>query len=141
KPLADESTPAGNGIAAQALLRLGWLVGEPRHLAAAQRTLELASESMTRYPLAHASLLAALQDYLQPPPVVILRGADDKIVRWRNALKPTRAQIYAIPAPATGLPPALANKTPRGEVVAYLCRGSSCSPPVTDLNDLTALIR
>ena len=36
KGFADEATPSGNGIAAQALARLGWLLGETRYLDAAE---------------------------------------------------------------------------------------------------------
>ena len=39
KPLADESVPSGNGIAAFGLQRLGFLLGETRYLDAAERTL------------------------------------------------------------------------------------------------------
>jgi uncharacterized protein len=39
KPGHDNATPAGNGIAAQALATLGHWLGEPRYLAAAERTV------------------------------------------------------------------------------------------------------
>ncbi|MBN8279974.1 MAG: thioredoxin domain-containing protein, partial [Gammaproteobacteria bacterium] len=39
KSMADDALPAGNGVAALALARLGYLVVEPRYLAAAERTL------------------------------------------------------------------------------------------------------
>jgi len=68
KPLGDESVPAGNGVAARVLQRLGHLLGEPRYLTAAQGTLALATEPMRRLPHAHASLLAALEEHLASPP-------------------------------------------------------------------------
>ena len=40
--LADESLPAGNGVAARALGRLGHLVGDTRYLAAAEKCLQAA---------------------------------------------------------------------------------------------------
>jgi uncharacterized protein YyaL (SSP411 family) len=46
KPLSDEATPSGNGIAAFALQRLGFLLGETRYLDAAEKTLQNASEAM-----------------------------------------------------------------------------------------------
>ncbi len=42
KSFGDEAVPAGNGIAAQALTRLGLLLGETRYLDAAARTLRAA---------------------------------------------------------------------------------------------------
>ena len=130
KPLADESTPAGNGVAAHALLHLGWLTGEPRYLRAAERTLCLAAEPMRQYPMAHAGLLAALADYHEPPEIVILRGEPGAMATARERLAMDGSAVYAIPADAD-LPPALAAKTPRGEVVAYRCRGMTCSEPIT----------
>ena len=41
KPLADEAMPSGNGIAAFALQRLGFLLGEARYLVAAETTLKM----------------------------------------------------------------------------------------------------
>ncbi|MEJ0100860.1 MAG: hypothetical protein WDO12_14610 [Pseudomonadota bacterium] len=42
RSFTDDATPSGNAIAAQALQKLGWLLGEPRYLAAAERTLQAA---------------------------------------------------------------------------------------------------
>jgi uncharacterized protein len=66
KPLQDEAIPAGNSIAAYALLRLGRLLDEPRYLQAAEKTLRAAWLMITAYPSAHCSLLNALQEYLHP---------------------------------------------------------------------------
>ena len=56
KAFSDDATPSGNGIAAQVLLRLGHLLGEPRYLAAAERTLRAAWRALERYPQSHVSL-------------------------------------------------------------------------------------
>ena len=42
KSFADEAVPAGNAVAAQALARLGLLLGETRYLDAAAQTLRAA---------------------------------------------------------------------------------------------------
>ena len=74
KPMADESTPSGNGIAALSLQRLGHLLGEPRYLDAAARTLVAAAEPIRRLPYAHATLLMALDEQLNPPEIIVIRG-------------------------------------------------------------------
>ena len=51
KSFSDDAIPAGNGIAARALIRAGYLLGETRWLEAAERTLRAAW-------LAHQSLPA-----------------------------------------------------------------------------------
>jgi len=55
KTFGDDATPAGNGVAARLLLRLGYLLAEPRYLDAAERTLRAAWSLVERYPHAHTS--------------------------------------------------------------------------------------
>ena len=144
KAFSDDATPSGNGIAAFTLQRLGHLLGEPRYLAAAERTLRAAWPALEKYPLSHATLVTALEELLQPPEIVILRGEAAAIEAWRGELArmfAPRRMVLAIPADATGLPAALADKVPRGAAVAYICRGSTCSAPVESLEVLLGELR
>jgi uncharacterized protein YyaL (SSP411 family) len=139
KSFADDATPSGNGIAARVLLRFGHLLGEPRYLAAAERTLRAAWPAITRHPSGHVTLLGALEELLTPPEIVVLRGEARTIEGWRAELARLYAPhrvVLAIPAEAADLPPALADKTPRAGPVAYLCRGSACSAPIDSLEAL-----
>jgi uncharacterized protein YyaL (SSP411 family) len=138
KPLADEATPSGNGIAALALQRLGYLLGEPRYLKAAEGTLRSAWRAMAEYPHGHVSLVTALEEFLTPPEIIIIRGTTDKISQWQNAatrLYTPRRLIFAIAADATDLPGALAERCAiDAQTVAYRCLGSHCSLPITSLD-------
>ncbi|QIK37292.1 thioredoxin domain-containing protein [Caldichromatium japonicum] len=141
KPLADESLPAGNGVAAQVLQRLGHLVGEVRYLEAAERTLKLAAESMQRLPEAHASLLIALAEWQEPPEQLVIRAEGDGLGSWQRAaqkgFQPDRL-VFAIPADVPNLPGALATIRPGDGPLIYRCRGTRCLPPVASLNELEA---
>jgi uncharacterized protein YyaL (SSP411 family) len=144
KTFSDDATPAGNGIAARVLLRMGYLLGEPRYLAAAERTLRAAWPVMVQHPQAHVALLAALEELLHPPEIVIIRGEPAPLEAWRAELAKVyapRRLVLAIPADAADLPPALADKAPRADTVAYLCRGSSCSAPLDSLDALIGQLR
>jgi uncharacterized protein len=144
KSFSDDATPAGNGIAACVLQRLGYLLGEPRYLAAAERTLRAAWPVMLQHPQAHVALLAALEELLHPPEIVIIRGEPALIEAWRTELAKLyapRRLVLAIPADAPDLPPALADKAPRADAVAYVCRGSSCSAPLDSLGALIGELR
>jgi len=144
KVFADDATPAGNGIAARVLLRLGHLLGEPRYISAAEGTLRAAWPALEKYPHGHVSLLGALEELLVPPESIILRGEERTIEGWRAELARRYAPhrlLLAIPADAAGLPPALAGKTPRAGPVAYLCQGSSCSAPIDSLDELVEQLR
>jgi uncharacterized protein YyaL (SSP411 family) len=144
KGFADEATPAGNGIAALALARLGWLLGENRYLDAAARALRGGWASLNRAPHAHAAMLTALEEHLHPPQLVILRGEAAEVAAWSRALAPLyapRRMVLAIPADAGELPAPLAAKAPRAATVAYLCEGPTCSEPIDELGRLVRLLR
>ncbi len=140
KSFADEALPSANGIAARVLIRLGHLLGEPRYLDAAQRTLRAASASIANHPPLHASLLDALEELIYPPETVIVRGSASVVAVWRDQLArlyAPRRKVFAIAADVAGLPPALASKVPVGAAIAYVCRGSTCAAP---LDSFTALV-
>jgi uncharacterized protein YyaL (SSP411 family) len=86
KPLYDKVLPSGNGIAAKVFGRVGRLIGEPRYLDSARRTLLNAWASMLRQPAEHHSLLQARGECLQPPPHVLLKG-DARMGEWRHAIQ------------------------------------------------------
>jgi uncharacterized protein len=144
KSFADDATPAGNGVAAYVLQRMGHLLGEPRYLEAAERTVRAAWLAMEKYPHAHTTLLGALEELLNPPETIILRGEESEIGSWARELHhlyAPRRLILAIPANAQALPPALANKTPAvtNTAIAYVCRGNACSAPIDSLSGLLSI--
>jgi hypothetical protein len=144
KSFSDDATPAGNGIAAFVLQRLGHLLGDSRYLAAAEKTLRAAAPVLEKYPQAHMSLLIALEELLNPPETIILRGEPAAIETWRRDLArlyAPRRVVLAVPTSASDLPPALGDKPARGEAVAYVCEGSVCSAPLESFSALAAHLR
>ena len=161
KPLADESTPSGNGIAALSLQRLGHLLGEPKYLDVAARTLGAAAEAIRRLPYAHGTLLMALDEQLSPPEMIVIRGTmktdaataapgdetmkepgkdasyqGDALSQWQTIAQrdyAPRRLTLAIPAEVNGLSPALAAMRPGERVRAYRCRGTQCEAPIERL--------
>ncbi len=139
KPFIDEAVPAGNGVTAAVLLALGHLLGEQRYLDAAERTVRAALHALESYPDAHATLLRALEELLEPPKLVVLRGTPEELAPWRRKLaeayEPHRLAL-AIPNDArlSGL---LAQRAPRETAVAYVCEGMTCRAPVELTGDVT----
>ncbi len=144
KPLADEAVPAGNGIAALALQRLGFLLGETRYLNAVERILRAAWQPMQDYPLGHVSLLNALEEYNSHPEIIVIRGEEPEIRRWRDSISTLNLAtrlVFAIRSDTDKLPGALAErKAVAGETVAYRCVGTHCELPVTSSEALAAQI-
>ena len=140
KPLADEAVPSGNGTAALALQRLGHLVGEHRYTDSAERALRSAWKAMDEYPHGHVTLIAALEEYLEPPEIIVIRGDAADMADWQRQLAriyaPARL-VVAIDRNEEALPGMLAERTPvAGETVAYRCVGTHCELPVTKLEKL-----
>jgi len=143
KPGHDNATPSGNGIAAFALQRLGYVIGEPRYIEAAERAIRLFYGAMQRQPSAFVSLLAALEEALAPPRVVVLRGEAVAMREWQRSLRARYRPdtlVIALPDDATNLPPALAKPAAVGSVNAWVCQGVSCLPPVSDLGTIERLL-
>ncbi len=131
---ADGALPGGTGVAVRALLRLGGLLGRTDWLEAAERTLRTLAPELTRHAGAFGTLILALDEHLQPPRLVVLRGTTDALAPWHAALAADgdpRDLVFAIP-PDAELPEALAAKSPRGAAVAYVCEGTHCEPPITN---------
>ena len=134
----DNATPAGNGIAAQALLRLSLLTGETKYAEAAERCLKLFFPALQQAAGYHSSLCTALAEYLQQSALLVLRGTTSETSVWQNALR-TRylpnLMTIALADDAADLPEVLAK--PRGEkTTAWLCHGTQCLPPITGLDEL-----
>jgi uncharacterized protein YyaL (SSP411 family) len=141
KPLADESLPAGNGTAALMFDTLGHLLGEPRYLQAAARTVQMALPGIARVPEAHATLLTALARTLEPPELVIVRGRGPELDEWQIRLAGLYAPerlLFCIDDSVGELPGLLQARKPASGTVAYVCRGTACDAPVSELETLVA---
>jgi uncharacterized protein YyaL (SSP411 family) len=139
KSFSDDAIPAGNGIAARVLIRAGYLLGETRYLESAERTLRAAWLAMNRFPHGHMSLLEALDEYLTPPEIVIVREQPADGDSWQrefDRLYAPHRLVFSIPAGLDGLDAAIADKKPGPSTRAYVCRGSTCSAPVESLAEL-----
>jgi len=143
KPLGDDATPSGNGVAALVLQRLGHLLGARHFLEAAERTLRVAQAGIERYPSAHCALLAALAEHLHPPQTVVLRGPSSGFAPWieRAAARYAPARVLlAIPETVRDLPGLLGRMKTGTAVGAHVCTGVSCAAPATTLVDFEALL-
>ena len=108
------------------------------YLEAAERTLKAAWPLMRQYPQAHLTLVSALEEYRKPLTIVIIRGPAAETHRWSRAIagiySPARL-VFAISADEQ-LPPAIAEKRAGAGTLAYLCTGTTCAAPISELAEL-----
>jgi uncharacterized protein YyaL (SSP411 family) len=143
KPGRDNATPSGNGIAAQALVALGHFAAEPRYLDAAARTVRLFTPQLGDAPGGHSTLLSALEDLQVPPAFVVLAGDPGESSAWHAALERTyRPHVRVVDlGPVDEPPPSLVKgRRPARGAVAWVCRGTTCLPPIASLAELEAVL-
>ena len=93
---------------------------------------------MQHNPAACPSLLMALEEYVDPPVLVILKGPEAEMHRWKLELNeqylPNVVCLALSPA-LEDLPASLTRISPQA-VNAWVCRGVQCLPPVDSLEGL-----
>ncbi|MGA8862657.1 MAG: thioredoxin domain-containing protein [Gallionella sp.] len=138
----DNATPSGNGIAAQTLLRLAELTGKREYAAAAERCLKLFFPAMQQAASYHSSLCTALAEFLQPPSLLVLRGTGEDTAAWRDRLR-ERYLPGVITIVLNGRVadlPAVLDKPSGENTTAWLCHGTQCLPPITDVDELLSVL-
>ena len=100
--------------------------------------------ALEEYPHGHVSLLTALEEYLEQPEIVIIRGPADALPRWQQSaakLYAPRRLVFGIPDACEDLPAALAEKkSVSGQTIAYRCVGTQCSLPLDSWEALAATL-
>ena len=114
----------------------------------ASGTLKWARAAMEQYPAGHSTLLSALEDELNPPELIIVRGPRAELESWlrplRSGYRPWR-HAFGIPYEEVGVMPAylprLVSAEKQRQCTAYVCRGLSCSLPIHSQDELAAALK
>src|SRR5207248_7038155 len=153
KPFQDSPTPAGNPVAAIALLRMHAYTNELSYREKAEQTLDILAGVAGQYGLFAATYGIAAVHFSQPHTQVIVVGSGQQADRLEKAansvfalnqasLRITRNQVVP-----QNLPPALAETLPnfaaqaQSPALALLCTSFSCRPPISDPAQLTESLR
>ncbi|PYX07187.1 MAG: thioredoxin domain-containing protein [Acidobacteria bacterium] len=153
KPFQDSPTPAGNPVAAIALLRMHAYTNELSYREKAEQTLDILAGVAGQYGLFAATYGIAAVHFSQPHTQVIVVGSGQLADRlFASAAAPfqlTKAVLKfenneIVPK---NLPPALAETVPhlprieKETASAIICSGFSCQPPISDPKELTESLR
>jgi uncharacterized protein len=148
KPLQDSPTPAGNPMAAIALLRLHAYTNDTRHRDLAEGTLKAFAGIASHYGLFASTYGIALDIYLHPHTQVVVVGSGARAEQLENtafrhlSLNQSVLHLQEGEAVPQMLPPALAETIPnlpaikKGHTVAVICSGFSCKPPISEPAEL-----
>jgi len=152
KAFQDSPTPAGNPMAAIALIRLHDYTGEADYLDIARRTLELLGGVAGQYGIFAATYGIAATLFANPHQQIVIVGEDATAAElYRRAIASPHLGITVLrltfsQVAAPNMPPVLAETIPNlpaikeGKSCAVVCANGSCLPPVFDVEGLNRLI-
>ena len=139
KDLEDHPIPSGNASAAYGLLRLAALTGEHDYAERGVGVLRLVHELASEHPQAFGHLLQAMDFHLAAVKEVALVG-DDPSALARVVRSSFRPHLVLAGGEADGVP-LLQDRPPvDGRPAAYVCEGFACKAPVTEPDELAALL-
>jgi uncharacterized protein YyaL (SSP411 family) len=144
KPFQDSPTPAGNSVAAIALLRLHSLTGDSTYREKAEATLELIAEVAGQYGLFAATYGIAATHLLAPHTQVLVLGEDISAAQLEKRavrsyfLGKSVLKFSFNQAVAANLSPALAEVLTETRAIrekktaVMICSNFACQPPTAD---------
>ena len=139
KDIEDNPIPAGQSAAALGLLRLAALTGEYRYEEAALGAVRLLHTIAPQHPQAFGHLLQALDFHVSPVREVALVGPGreplERVVRSRF-----RPHVVVAGGEPDGVPLLEGREPVDGRAAAYVCERFMCQRPVTEPDELAALI-
>ena len=139
KELEDAPIPAGASSAAYGLLRLAALTGEHGYEDAALGVLRLLHAVAPQHPAAFGHVLQALDFHFADVREVAIVGPDaaplERVVR--GAFRP---HVVVAGGPADGVPLLEGREPVDGRAAAYVCEHFTCRRPVTEPDELAALL-
>ncbi len=146
----DNAVPSGNSVAADVLLRLALLTGDPdnRYTAKATGVLGRLGEIAAQNPGSFGRLLGALDFYLGAPFEIALVGNESepgtreflKIV-YGNYLPNRVVMLLAEGGASAGWPLLEERSRQKGQPTAYVCQNYACQQPVVSSGELAEQLK
>lgn len=143
----DAPLPSGNGTLLQVLAHLSHLTGDAAYRERAGSIVDAFSGVVRRGLLGYSTLLNGAEALRDATQIVILgrRDAADAVALLRAVHSVSApGRVLSVVAPGEAQPPShpAFGKTPiGGRATAYVCRGMTCSLPITEPEALAAALR
>ncbi len=136
----DGAEPSGNSIAAQNLFRLALLTEDAKYQARAEQLVRYGLSKVGNYPYAMPEMMAAAHWMVASPMQIVFAGQEiyDFKVEANVHYSPLSVQMLASQSVgefSKSLPPV------DGKPTAYVCHDFRCERPVTEVTELSALLK
>jgi hypothetical protein len=139
---SDHATPSGNAVMLEVLATLFYLTGQTHYYSHAETLAGAFLAEASKSPIGLAGLLSASSFLLHAVQIVLVPG--EGLAMLQKAVAAMSLPHRIVTLGTADLPdhhPAAAKKSVAGKATAYVCRGQSCSLPVTSAQELQALLR
>ncbi len=149
KEVYDGATPSANSVALEVFARLGLLTGDPSWTQRARELLEAFTGKVRVYPAAFTQFLQGAALLLEPTREVVITGepgAEDTRALLEAARTAYAPETSVLLRPADGheleeIAPFTAEMAPvGGRAAAYACQDFACRQPITEPEELRALL-
>jgi uncharacterized protein YyaL (SSP411 family) len=148
----DGATPSANSVHARNLVMLSRITGEVKHERQAQTIMDAFASQVRAQPIGHTNFLNSLDCLLGPYLDVVVAGDRDaaSTSRMLRALKgPYAPDMLLILRDERAGAESIRGmgsfvgkcESIEGRAAAYICRGRSCMPPTTDVDEALAALR
>ena len=140
---ADGATPPGNAVMLGVLATLAAVTGEDAWRRRADDLIAAFGAQIARHPASACAFMNALEQARDAPQIVVVGDDTEDFVRFIDT-KSLPGRALVVVADGEALPaghPAAGKRRVEGKTTAYVCRGQTCSPPVTDTQALDRLLQ
>jgi uncharacterized protein len=153
KPFQDSPTPAGNSMAAIALLRLHAYTNDASYRDKAEQTMEVFAGMADQFGIFGATYGIAAVHFSQPHTQIVVIGTGSDLdplfaaAKAGFAFNKTVVRLTPNEIVEKNLPPALAERVPNhpgireNSATAIVCSNFTCQPPVSTPEQLTEMLR
>ncbi|MBI1180410.1 MAG: DUF255 domain-containing protein [Alphaproteobacteria bacterium] len=146
KNAVDNAVPAGNGVMVEVLARLAYLTGEEAWRERAEQLVAAFAPAVAQQAPSHATLLCGFDLLLNADQIVLLGERDDPATAQmlRSILAASMPnRLLQVVGDAAALPdghPAHGKTRKDGRPTVYVCHGQTCSLPIDDPTELSAIL-
>jgi uncharacterized protein YyaL (SSP411 family) len=140
KEVYDGATPSGNATMANNIYRLSMLLNIPEWKTRSGKMIGSLNNIIVQYPTSFGMWAMLLMEIIDGIKEVVIVGGEPSLLAKQVLAEYIPHKIFLVSKTGKEQLPLLTGKTPIDKPLIYLCHEYSCLKPVTEVNQLLALI-
>jgi uncharacterized protein YyaL (SSP411 family) len=140
KELYDGATPSGNATMANNIYRLSILLDIPEWKGRASKMISSLNNMVIQYPTSFGMWAVQMMELVDGTKEIVVVGSEPAKLASQVLAEYIPHKIFLVSKTGKEQLPLLTGKTPIDKPLIYLCLEYSCLKPVTEVNQLLALL-